>query len=184
METFHRTFDLPLDRFEDWEKENRDKVRNADPYSVSANLKYYPRVTLGVNKSMNGLYPWVIQLSISWDWDKHQDWDEARVWNELSALGNSMISLNPPSGESYERKTAYKEILKIQSEYERELAEEGALPPRLQSTPDKQPEESGTDTDNANDDKPNPSLLIIIVGVIAAIVISMLGVFWFFKAKR
>ena len=127
---FHQSFGLQTSELDAWYKHNIGKVRNAEPYSVSANLKFYPRVGITIRSSMNGLYPWVIALSISWDWDKQRDWNEERVWREFPPPAITAISLNPPSGLKYERRDAYKETLKEQKEFEQEQVEQ-----RQTSTP-------------------------------------------------
>jgi hypothetical protein len=126
--TFHQAFGLKTGELEDWHKRNIGKVRDAEPYSVSANLNFYPRIGISIRQSMNALYPWVIGVSISWDWDKQRDWDEERVWRELPPLSVAAISLNPPSGEAYDRRDAYKELLEEQRIFEQELAATGQAP--------------------------------------------------------
>lgn len=182
MKLFLDNFSLPSDQFINWEVENRGKVRDAVPYSISANLNFYPRVTLGLNKSMNGLYPWVVQLSISWDWDKHSDWDEERAWKELPRPQTPEIPLNPPSGQTYHRRDAYKDILKEQAAYERELTEQGINLPHLQPPPDDKPEIVDTDAEPNKIEDSNRYVLLIIMGGLVAIV--MLGVLYFVKKKR
>lgn len=163
---FHNNFNLPLENFYLWESANRSKVRNAEPYSVSANLNFYPRLSLGIKKSMNGQYPWVIQLSISWDWEKHRDWNEERVWRELPLPEISKISLNPPSGLTYYRKDAYKDTLIQQTEYEQELTDKGIVLPHLQKRPNPPitiPQEVTKPTKGGSLKKPTPTLLIICI---------------------
>jgi len=128
MRMFLESFDLSVTPFDEWEAQNRGKIRNAEPYSASANLRFYPRVSLGLGPSMNGLYPWVIELLISWDWDKQRDWNEERAWRELPPPTVASISLNPPSGQRYERGDAYKETLEAQAQFEKELAAKGSAP--------------------------------------------------------
>jgi hypothetical protein len=183
-ESFVKSFGLSRKSLSQWKERNEGKSFSSDRFEASPVLDFYPVVSLTIAGSQNKLYPWVVRLNMQWGWREHEDWDEERVWQELPPPEIPEISLNPPSGLAYDRQDAYEEALKKQAEHERELAEEGVLPPHLQSTPEKQPEESGADTDNGNDDNLNPSLLIIIVGIIGAIVVTLLGVFWFFKAKR
>lgn len=125
---FHQSFGLETSELDAWYKNNIGKVRNAEPYSISANLKFYPRIGITIRQSMNDLYPWVIGLSISWEWDKQRDWNEERVWSELPPSAIAVISLNPPSGQKYERRDAYKESLEEQKSFEQELAAKGQAP--------------------------------------------------------
>lgn len=136
---FIKTFGLSLGPLNKWETQNRDKARNGEPFSVSANLNFYPRIGIGIKPSMNGLYPWVVNLSLSWSWDKQRDWNEDRVWRELPPPAATAISLDPPSGQTYERREAYKESLEEQAKFEKELATKGATstPTATHSNPTK-----------------------------------------------
>lgn len=125
--SFLESFGLPTDKFESWIVDNQKGGRDGKVFSVSANLVYYPRVSFAVRPSMNGLYPWVTKLLLSWNWDKQRDWNEERAWKELPlpAPGYEAVSLNPPSGLKYDRKEAYKEI----------IAESEALQKKVKSDP-------------------------------------------------
>ena len=124
---FLESFGLDLNHLNQWEAKNRGKIRDGEPYSISANLKYYPRIGIGFKPSMNGLYPWVVSLSLSWEWDKQRDWNEERVWREMPAPATGAVSLNPPSGVKYERRDAYKGL--------GEEADKQKLPPQWQPDP-------------------------------------------------
>jgi hypothetical protein len=133
---FHESFGLSLNQLNEWDAENSQRIRDGEPYSMSANLNFYPRIGVAIKPSMNGLYPWVISLSVSWDWSKHRDWSEERAWRELAAPANAAISLNPPSGLKYDRRKAYKEALEAQAKFEQELAAKGrASTPETNSRP-------------------------------------------------
>lgn len=110
---FLECFNLPLTEFSVWEENSKNQGRNVREFSVSANYASYPRIGFGIVPSMNGLYPWVVDVLLSWNWDKQRDWNEERAWKELSppAPGRELISLNSPNGLTYERKTAYSEII-------------------------------------------------------------------------
>ena len=115
---FHESFGLPLDRLNLWDARNRDKTRNGEPYSISANLNFYPRVGVGIKSGMNDLYPWIISSSLSWHWDEHRNWNEERSWRELPPPTIAAISLNPPSGVKYDLGDAYRGILAWQAVHE------------------------------------------------------------------
>jgi len=143
---FHQSFGLPLNQLSTWDIQNKQKIRDGEPYSISANLNFYPRIGVAIKPSMNGLYPWVISFSLSWEWDKQRDWNEERAWRELPPPAIAAISLNPPSGQKYERRDAFKETLAEQAKFEKELAAKGATstPTATQSnltkaTPDSSP---------------------------------------------
>jgi hypothetical protein len=127
-EMFIKTFALSPGSLNQWEAQNRGKARNGEPFSISANLNFYPRTGIGIKPSMNGLYPWVVSLSLSWNWDKQRVWNEDRVWRELPPPTATAISLDPPSGQTYERREAYKESLEEQAKFEKELAAKGQAP--------------------------------------------------------
>jgi len=123
---FHQSFRLPINQLSTWDIQNKQKIRDGEPYSISANLNFYPRIGIAIKPSMNGLYPWVISFSLSWEWDKQRDWNEERAWRELPSPAIAVISLNPPSGQKYERRDAFKETLAEQAKFEKELAAKGA----------------------------------------------------------
>ncbi len=129
--SFNLSFGLPDDDLNQWNLHNLGQISDGNPYSISANLRFYPRVGMGIKPSMNALYPWVIRLVISWDWDKQRDWNEDRAWREFPASTNAAISFNPPSGQKYERRDAYKESLAAQAKLEQKLALKNWLKPWL-----------------------------------------------------
>jgi hypothetical protein len=107
-QSFHQSFGLPNEPLDRWNRGNADKIRDGTPYSISVNERFYPRVGFGIYPSMNGLYPWVVRLLLSWDWDLQKDWNEERAWRELPSTTYAVISLNPPSGLKYDRRDAHK----------------------------------------------------------------------------
>jgi hypothetical protein len=125
---FHQSFGLPLHQLGNWGAQNKQKIRDGEPYSISANMNFYPRTGIAIKPSMNGLYPWVISFSLSWEWDKQRDWNEERASRELPPPTTASLSLNPPSGQKYERRDAYKETLEAQAQFEKELAAKGPAP--------------------------------------------------------
>jgi hypothetical protein len=175
MRLFHERFYLPMDSFDAWETRNRGKIRNAEPYSVSTNERFYPRVSLGMDVSMNGLYPWVIGLLISWDWEKQRDWNEERAWREMPPSKDSAISLDPPSGQKHQRREAYKESLNEQAKFEKELAAKGQTrPPSMTSAPPQSPLVV----------EPMQSKISSIPWVIGAILLIAVAVGVLFKFRR
>lgn len=132
---FHESFNIPTDKLKAWSSENKDNAISRRAFGTTAGWDYYPRTSLAVESSGNKLYPWVIRCLIEWGRNEQEEWSEERVWEELSPPAKPKISLNPPSGLTYDRKDAYKEIREEQEAYERELAEQGITLPHLQPTP-------------------------------------------------
>ena len=104
-------FDLPTSGLLEWDERNRGKQFGADGFSASPGLAYFPTVGISLDSSMNRLYPWVIRFEVEWGWREQRDWNEERAWRELPTPATGQISLNPPSGQTYDRKDAFKETL-------------------------------------------------------------------------
>lgn len=107
----HLNLGLPTEKLDQWYESEKNQGRNAEGYSISANTRMYPRVSMSIRSSMNKLYPWVIGLKISWYWKKHRDWDEKRAnrENPRPLPQYATVSLEPPSGNVYDRSDAYRE---------------------------------------------------------------------------
>ena len=112
-QSFHRSFNLPLDDLNAWNKRNLGKQSRLDSFDSSFASDYYPMVALAIDRSVNKLYPSKVRLLIQWDRKGQRDWNEERVWRELPPPANAAISLNPPSGKRYERRDAYKGVLEL-----------------------------------------------------------------------
>ena len=106
---FHDAFNILKDTLDEWYENNRNVRFAVGSYNVSPLVRYYPAVTLSISPSMNDVYPWVSRFTINWNWRPHHDWDEERAWRELTEppVELAHISLNPPSGKLYDRKSAY-----------------------------------------------------------------------------
>ncbi len=110
----HQNLNLPLNTLEKWYKtEMQNYVRNRKAFSISANMNSYSRISFGLNRSMNKLYPWVVNMTITWDWRKHKGWDESRANTEMKFPSEkyATISLEPPSGNVYDRRDDIKKSL-------------------------------------------------------------------------
>jgi hypothetical protein len=123
--SFVRSFELPAKKLLEWNERNQNKQFSSDQFSASPSLAFYPIVGLSVDSSMNKLYPWVVRFEIEWGWREQRDWNEERVWRELPQPAVAEISLNPPSGQTYERKDAFKETLEEQAGFEKVLTAKG-----------------------------------------------------------
>jgi len=99
-EIFHQQFLLPTEKLDQWYEQNKDKGLSIVPYSISANLKTYPRVGIAIRPSMNHLYNASVRLLISWNWKKQKDMNEekAKDTNIPPPDNLKIISLEPPSG--------------------------------------------------------------------------------------
>lgn len=123
---FHQSYGLPDAKLTEWNITNQSSVRSVNGYAISPVLKSYPIVSLAIDDSINKLYPWVIRFEVEWGWKEQRDWNEERAWRELPLPAVAAISLNPPSGQKYERRDAFKETLEEQKKFEQELATKGA----------------------------------------------------------
>jgi hypothetical protein len=183
---FHKSFGLSQNSLTQWEIVNRGKIRNGEGYSISANLNYYPRISFGIDPSINGLYPWVVNLLISWDWDKQREWNEERAWRELPPPSSQLatISLNPPSGSKYERKEAYKKEIAETEALRAKLRAEGKLAAVQESPTVKTLKpESTAEPVQASLAQPSPSTPAWPWAVGLLLLAVMGGVWWKFLRK-
>jgi len=178
----HRNLGLATDKLDQWYLEEMDKGRNAKGYSISANERLYPRVSMAIQSSMNEKYPWVIALKISWNWRKHEDWDEDRAARENPPPPPeyATISLEPPSGNVYARKDAYRDL----HEADRLLVTEKQATATLTPLPKSELTSiSKKDTDNESLPDDNQRTLIPIY-FLAALGIAGIGSFIYFYIQR
>ncbi len=112
VSAFCDSFNLPHEKLESWYQRNLGRQHSVEDLSVSPNLSYYPRVTLGIGPSFNKLYPYRVALLVTWNWDKHRGWDEERAWREFLAPVIPKVSLNAPSGLKYDRADVLKPFLR------------------------------------------------------------------------
>jgi len=111
-ELFHATFNLPTTELDSWYERNRNVDYATDRFSISPLINYYPATTLTISPSMNPKYPWVTRFILRWDWRPHTGWDEERAWREFSTSPNGLthISLDPPSGRTYDRGDTFRDL--------------------------------------------------------------------------
>lgn len=133
---FLQNFNLPMAGLDEWNKRNQNNDFRGDGFGATSGWGYYPRISLAIDRSVNKLYPWVVRCEMEWGRREQRDWNEERVWRELPPPTVAAISLNPPSGQKYERRDAYKESLEEQAKFEKDLAsKDQALSPTAMPSP-------------------------------------------------
>jgi hypothetical protein len=126
--SFLQNFNLPLASLQEWNGQNQEGQFGSGSFGATSGWGFYPRVGLAISSSVNKLYPWVVRCEMEWGRREQRDWSEERVWRELPPPAVAAISLDPPSGQTYERQDAYKETLEAQAQFEKELAAKGQTP--------------------------------------------------------
>ncbi len=123
----HISLGLPLDELDQWYEKNKGKARDTNPYDIS-NSNIFPVVSIGIHTSMNELYPWTVALKLSWNLRIHKDWDEQRAAqeNQPPPAGYETVSLEPPSGNIYDGRDAYKHLREEQEKFEKAQKEKEA----------------------------------------------------------
>ncbi len=178
----HKAFGLPLNKLEKWKKDNEGKGRNAKPYMAGTGVaKTYPHVLVEVQSSINELYPWVVGLEFGWnvlDDEKALDEKWGAEHNPRSAPGKERLSLDSPSGKTYDRKEAYREINAKQEELERQMREKDAL--NAASSKDKQALRTKKPEQPKASPSESKSWLVWLIVVISATV----GAAWLLLHKR
>lgn len=147
--SFLQNFNLPKANLEEWNRQNQGRQFGSNSFGATSGWGFYPRVGLAISSSVNKLYPWVVRCEMEWGRREQRDWNEERVWRELPPPKAAAISLDPPSGQTYDRREAYKESLEEQARFEKELAAKGQA-----STPTMTPNASAPTTTS----KPTPAV--------------------------
>jgi hypothetical protein len=111
----HRAFGIPTNRLEHWKSAIVGKGRDAQGFS-NGNKAYYPDFFIQMASSMNERYPWFMLIELGWNGLPGDDRDEA--WgaanNPKPPPNLKRVSLDSPSGRTYDRKDAYVYLWKVQ----------------------------------------------------------------------
>jgi hypothetical protein len=120
----HQAFHIPTDRLEQWRTDIIGKGRDALNFT-NANNDYYPDVFFEMGFSMNTLYPWYMRIEIGWNAlpgdNRDESWGAAN--NPKPPTGLERLSLDSPTGKTYDRKEAYAHLKKAQEELDRRLGQ-------------------------------------------------------------
>ncbi len=120
----HHAFRIPTDRLEQWKTDIVGKGRDA-PNFTNANNDYYPDVFFEMGFSMNPLYPWYMRIEVGWnalpDDKRDESWGAAN--NPKPPPGLERVSLDSPTGKTYDRKDAYAHLKTQQEELDRRLGQ-------------------------------------------------------------
>jgi hypothetical protein len=178
----HHTFHIPTDRLEQWKSAIVGKGRDA-PNFTNANNDYYPDVFFEVGDSMNPLYPWYMRIEVGWnalsDDKRDESWGTAN--NPKPPPGLERVSLDSPTGKTYDRKDAYAHLKKQQDELDRRLGQvrdaSGHLvnpqPPAPKKTPEAKP--------SAPSEEPTSSTPW---SVVLLLIVAAIGLLWLLLKKR
>jgi hypothetical protein len=139
----YSAFSVPHDRLEKW-KSIADSEGSSAQTVLGGNYDgMYPPVYINVMHSMNKLYPWTISLSFGWNQIKDDQRDEAwgRENNPKPPPGLEIVSLEPPSGKTYDRADAWVEANRRQDELDKKLGQVRGPNGQLISGPQDPPKE-------------------------------------------
>jgi hypothetical protein len=139
----YSVFGVPHDRLEKW-KSIADSEGSSAQTVLGGNYDgMYPPVYINVMHSMNKLYPWTISLSFGWNQIKDDQRDEAwgRENNPKPPPGLEIVSLEPPSGKTYDRADAWVEANRRQDELDKKLGQVRRPDGQLISGPQDPPKE-------------------------------------------
>jgi hypothetical protein len=107
----HLALNIPVDRLEKWRKSIQGKIGSrADSYSNGSD--YYPEYTLEVQHSMSRPYPWMVCFNMGWNVSsdaKNRDEKWGVAHNPKPPVGLEHISLDSPSGKTYDRADEFRE---------------------------------------------------------------------------
>jgi len=139
----YNAFSIPHDRLEKW-KSIVDSEGSSAKTMLGGNYDgMYPPVYINVIHSMNKLYPWAISLSFGWNQLEDDQRDEAwgRENNPKPPRGLEVVSLEPPSGKTYDRADAWVEANRRQDELDKKLGQVRGPDGHLISGPQNPPKE-------------------------------------------
>lgn len=139
----YSAFSIPHDRIEEW-KFKADLEGSSAKTVLGGNYDgIYPPVYINIMHSMNKLYPWTISLSFGWNQLKDDERDEAwgRENNPKPPPGLEVVSLEPPSGKTYDRSDAWVEANRKQDELDKKLGQVRGPDGHLISGPQNPPQE-------------------------------------------
>lgn len=122
--TLYDAFGISTQRLEKWHPKAEAAGHDAESVS-NAQANYYPHVFIEIVDSMNRMYPWSISMSLGWideDPERHSEaW--GRENNPKPPPGLEVVSLEPPSGKTYDRADAWVEANRRQEELDKKLGQ-------------------------------------------------------------
>lgn len=157
----YSVFDVPHDRLEKW-KSIADSEGSSAQTVLGGNYDgMYPPVYINVIHSVNKLYPWTISLSFGWNQIKNDQRDEAwgRKNNPKPPPGLEVVSLEPPSGKSYDRSDAWVDANRRQEELDKKLGQVRGPDGQLISSPQDLPKERAEKSRSSIDVKPTDVII-------------------------
>lgn len=174
----HQAFTIPTDRLEGWRLGIVGKGRDAPTFSTGKK-EYYPHIFIGMQSSMNTLYPWYLMIELGWnaeaDDTRDERWGDAN--NPRPPEGLERVSIDSPSGRTYDRKDAYVHLFKAQQELDEKLGQKRDSKGRLISSP------ISSVTSPSVLEKAGAPLWSKVFGILSLLLSSAL-VWWFLRSKK
>lgn len=178
----HQALGIPPDRLEQWKLAIPGKGRDA-PNFTHANKDYYPDLFFEMGDSMNPRYPWYMIIELGWNAlpgdNRDESWGAAN--NPKPPPGLERLSLDSPSGKTYDRKDAYAHLKKEQEELDRRLGQVRGANGQLINppTPPKAPEAKPTaSTPSEEPTSSTPWSVVVMLIVVAT------GLLWLLLKDR
>lgn len=191
VKKLYSAFSIPHDRLEKW-KSIADSEGGSAKAMLGGNYDgMYPPVYINATHSMNDLYPWAISLSFGWNQLEDDQRDEAwgRENNPQPPPGLEVVSLEPPSGKTYDRADAWVEANRRQNELDKKLGQVRGPDGQLIGGPQVLPKERAdkprssvaVKPTDVNTKKSSPFLWWIIPSSIAILVFAL--AIWLHRRK-
>ena len=178
----HHAFRIPTDRLEQWKIDIAGKGRDA-PNFTNANNDYYPDLFFEMGSSMNTLYPWYMRIEVGWnalsDDKRDEAWGQAN--NPRPPAGLERISLDSPTGKTYDRKEAYAHLKKLQDELDQRLGQVRDASGHLVNSQQPAPKEAPEAKPSAPREEPTSSMPW---SVVAVLIVAAIGLLWLWLKNR
>lgn len=172
--SLYTAFSIPHDRLEKWHP--KAKSAGHDAASVSnAQSTYYPHVFIEIKDSMNRMYPW--SISVSFGWIDEEPEKHSEIWgrenNPKPPTGLEVISLEAPSGKTYDRADAWEEANRRQNDLDRKLGQVRGPDGRLVVTQEGLPIELPNKSESPAE---KPRSLVWIYWMLGVLILGGVGV--------
>ena len=120
----YSAFSIPHDRLEAW-RPNAGTGRDVKSVMAGNGRKYYPSINIEIRPSFSERYPLNTSFELSWnilrDDDRNESWGKAN--NPKPPPGLERVSLNAPSGKTYDRLEEIRELNEKSAEFDRQMGQ-------------------------------------------------------------
>lgn len=118
----YSAFSIPHERLEEW-RPNAGSGRDVKNVMDGNGRGYYPSVNIDIRPSMSERYPIKISFEFAWNIlkndNRNESWGKAN--NPKPPPGLERVSLNAPSGKTYDRLEEIREINEKGQEFDRQM---------------------------------------------------------------